>query len=168
MSLLKSIGGIVGKVARAVAPVVSTVQPQFGGLVGAVGQLGARTTTSGIMPGAGLLPAMGALPAIGAAAGTAVRVGMVGARAAMRGAITLCRRNPGWCSTIGGTAAVAAMIESGQLPAPKHRRGRGLSARDIRGFRKTVRLTRAVAGSVGLRRSSGRGRPVSSTMITQN
>lgn len=167
MSLLKSIGGIVGKVARAVAPVVSTFQPQLGGVAAAVGQLGARTSGAA-MPGAGFLPMLGALPAVGAAAGAAVRVGIVGARAAMRGAITLCRRNPGWCSTIGGTAAVAAMIESGQLPAPKHRRGRGLSARDIRGFRKTVRLTRAVAGSVGLRRSSGKARGGATTMITQN
>lgn len=168
MSLLKSIGKVVGSVTRAVAPVVAAVQPQFAPALAIAGRLGMRTTsplTAGVMPGAGFLPALGALPAV---AGAAVRVGIVGARAAMRGAITLCRRNPGWCSTIGGTAAVAAMIESGQLPAPKHRRGRGLSARDIRGFRKTVRLTRAVAGSVGLRRGGGRGRPVSSTMITQN
>jgi hypothetical protein len=167
MSLLKSLGGVIGKVARAVTPVVSAFQPQFGAAVGIAGQLGARSTT--VMPGAGLtsslLPAMGALPAV---AGAAVRLGMVGARAAMRGAITLCRRNPGWCSTIGGTAAVAAMIETGQLPAPKHRRGRGLSARDIRGFRKTVRLTRAVAGSVGLRRGGARGKGGATTMITQN
>jgi hypothetical protein len=168
MSLLKSIGGVIGNVARAVAPVVSAFQPSLGGVVGIAGQLGARSPTT-VMPGAGLtsmlLPAMGALPAV---AGAAVRVGMVGARSAMRGAITLCRRNPGWCSTIGGTAAVAAMIESGQLPAPKHRRGRGLSARDIRGFRKTVRLTRAVAGSVGLRRGGARGKGGATTMITQN
>jgi hypothetical protein len=169
MSLLKSIGKVVGNVARAVTPVLSTVNPALGGLTGIASHLGQRST---VMPGAGLtsslLPGMGALPMIGAAAGTAVRVGIVGARAAMRGAITLCRRNPGWCSTIGGTAAVAAMIESGQLPAPKRRRGRGLSARDLRGFRKTSRLMRQVASSIGLRRGGARGRGTSSTMITQN
>jgi len=167
MSLLKSIGKAVGSVARAVTPVVSTFQPQLGGVASALGRVGAR---SPVLPGVGasLLPSMGSLPALGAAAGTAVRVGMVGAKAAMRGAIQLCRRNPGWCSTIGGTAAVAAMIESGQLPAPRHRRGRGLSARDLRGFKKTVRLMRATAMSVGIRRGGARGKGGATTMITQN
>lgn len=164
MSLLKSIGKTIGNVGRAVSaiPGVGAV-PIVGTAAGLASMIGARTPKA-----ASLLPSMGSLPMLGAAAGTAVRVGMVGAKAAMRGAIQLCRRNPGWCSTIGGTAAVAAMIESGQLPAPRHRRGRGLSARDLRGFRKTVKLIRATAGSVGLRgRTRGRSGP-SSTLIAQN
>ena len=170
MSLLKSIGRVVGSVAKAVTPVVSAVSPILGSGTAVLGQLGQRSPASAIMPGIGatFLPTLPALGAVGAVAGAAVRVGMVGARAAMRGAITLCRRNPGWCSTIGGTAAVAAMIESGQLPAPRRRRGRGLSARDLRGFRKTSRLMRQVASTIGLRRGGGRGGKTSSTMITQN
>jgi hypothetical protein len=166
MSLFKSIGKAVTSIVRspAVAAATSVFAPGVGAALTAAQRLMPATVIGPGLSG-GLLPAMGALPAV---AGAAMRVGFVGARAAMRGAITLCRRNPGWCSTIGGTAAVAAMIESGQLPAPKHRRGRGLSARDLRGFRKTSRLMRQVASSIGLRRSGGKGRGTSSTMITQN
>jgi len=78
----------------------------------------------------------------------------------------------GWATLLvvlsGGTAAVAAMIESGQLPMPKRHRGRGLSARDLRGFRRTSRLMRQVASSIGLRKGGRGARGTSSTMITQN
>ena len=150
-----------------------------GGWPQVIGQLGQAyfnyraASSSGVQPGGGMIQTMGALPPLarlgGAAIGTAVGVGVRSAAAAMRGAIAWCRRNPAWCANAGGTAAIAAMIQSGQLPMPKHRRARGLSGRDIRGFRRTVRLMRATAGAVGLRRAGGRGRPgTSSTMITQN
>lgn len=177
MSLFKSVVG-------AVAPIVGGF---FGGPVGAalgsavgsainrprttsafVGDMDYGTTMPTSFPGGSMIPAMGSLPAIGAAAGTVARVGMIGARAAMRGAITWCRRNPAWCANAGGTAAIAAMIQNGQLPTPRRRRGRGLSGRDLRGFRRTVRLIRATAGSVGLRGRT-RGRVgASSTLIAQN
>lgn len=165
MSLFK---GILG----AVAPIV-------GGMIG--GPVGAAIGTavggalnrpavgpSRMLPGVGATGPSFALPAIGPVVAAGGRLAVAGARTAIQGAIAWCRRNPAWCSSIGGTAAVAAMIESGQLPAPKRRRGRGLSARDLRGFRKTVRLIRATAGSVGLRgRARGRSGP-SSTLIAQN
>lgn len=153
MSLLKSLGRLVGGVARAAAPLVGTMNPMAGAVAGAIGQLGARSSALPGVGGAG--PAM-ALPALGPVVVAGGRLAVAGARAAMRGAIAWCRRNPAWCSTVGGTAAVAAMIESGQLPMPRKRRGRGLSSRDLRGFRKTTRLIRQVAGSVGIRRGRGR------------
>lgn len=165
MSLLKSIGKTLGNVGRAVSamPGVGMV-PIVGQIAGMASMLGQRSRQAS--PISTLLPAMGALPAV---AGAAVRVGMIGARAAMRGAVAWCRRNPAWCATVGGTAAVAGMIESGQLPMPRRRRGRGLSARDLRGFRKTVRLVRATAASVGLRGGrGGRSKGGATTMITQN
>lgn len=165
MSLLKSVGKALKRVVSspAVGAAVTVFNPAAGAALTAASRFMPQTVGPGLS--SSLLPTLGALPAI---AGAAVRVGMVGARAAMRGALQLCRRNPSWCATIGGTAAVAGMIESGQLPAPKHRRGRGLSARDLRGFRKTSRLMRQVASTIGLRKSGGRGRGTSSTMITQN
>lgn|SRR5574341_32240 len=164
MSLLK---GVLG----AVAPIVGGM---FGGPVGAAigtavgGALNRPKAMTGMLPGVGAMGPSFALPALGPIVAAGGRVAVAGARTAMQGAIAWCRRNPAWCSSIGGTAAVAAMIESGQLPAPKRRRGRGLSSRDLRGFRKTVRLIRATAGSVGLRgRTRGRSGP-SSTLIAQN
>lgn len=173
MSLIKSLGKVVGSVARVAAPVVSVFNPALGVAVGAAGMLGQRSSSPlsltgamPAMPGPGVL---NLLPALGPIAGAAGRVAVAGARSAMQGAVAWCRRNPSWCASIGGTAAVAAMIESGQLPMPRRRRGRGLSSRDLRGFRKTVRLIRATAGSVGLRgRSRSRAGGSSSTLIAQN
>jgi len=138
MSLLKSLGGALKRIggSPAVAAAVGIVNPVAGAMMGAVG---AALRPSGLMPaalpGAGVV-GMGALPAIGAAA----RVGIGMAGRAYRGAISLCRKHPAWCSTIGGTAAVAAMIESGQLPAPRHRRGRGISSGNLRAYRRVHNL----------------------------
>lgn len=175
MSLLKSIGKAVGAVARVVAPVAAVVPggQAIAGVAGVVGRLGARSATpsvtSGILPGGMMAPGMlPTLPALGGAVAVGARAVGFAAGRAMRGAIAWCRRNPAWCSTVGGTAAVASMIENGQLPMPRRRRGRGLSGRDLRGFRRTVRLIRATAGSVGLRgRTRGRS-SASSTLIAQN
>lgn len=170
MSLIKSIGKIAGSLARVAAPIVGVSNPILGVGLTALGGLGARSSMAAAapvaIPGAG---ALGMLPALGPVVAAGGRVAIAGARTAMRGAVAWCRRNPSWCASIGGTAAVASMIESGQLPMPKHRRGRGLTSRDLRGFRKTVRLIRATAGSVGLRgRARGRSGGASSTLIAQN
>lgn len=143
MSLLRSLVGIAAPIAGAVlgGPAGFAIGSAIGGAV-------QRPTPSpvSVMPAASMqaLPTLGALPQIGRAAGAGVMalggVAVAGARSAMRGAITLCRRHPQWCSTIGGTAAVAAMIESGQLPAPRRRRGRGLSSRDLRSYRRVHNL----------------------------
>lgn len=158
---------IFSKIIGAAAPIVGGI---FGGPAGAalggiVGGVLNPMQASTAQPGTGMIyPAMqtlSALPAVGvAAAGAAARFG--------RGAIALCRRYPQWCSTIGGTAAVTALLAEGKLPMPRRRRGRGLSGRDLRGFRRTARLMRQVAGSIGLRRGGGRKGSTSSTMITQN
>lgn len=101
---------------------------------------------------AGLPLSMGALPTltralpavIGAGAGMMAR----GAGAVFRSAQTYCRRHPQWCATIGGTAAVGAMIESGQLPVIKRRRGRGLTPRDLRSFRRVASLIKGYCPTV--------------------
>ena len=85
----------------------------------------------------GLLPA---LPALAGVAGTAVRLGVTGARTIARSAVTYCRRHPQWCASIGGTAAIAGLIEGGQLPPIKRRRARGISPSEFRGFRKVHKV----------------------------
>jgi hypothetical protein len=89
---------------------------------------------------------MKALPGVGAVMGSA---GLVGAArtvgyAAGRiyaAASSYCRRNPQWCATVGGMAAVEAMVRSGQLPAPKRRRGRGITATELRNFKRVAKFT---------------------------
>jgi len=147
MSLVKSLIRGAGRVlsSPAVGAAISVINPAIGGAISAVGSLRSSLT-----------PAMGALPPIG---GTAVRTlpGMVGfgvgmavgrGRAIARGAAALCIKHPQWCSTIGGVAAVGAMMESGQLPIPKRHRGRGLTPRDLRSFRRVARLIRVFAPTV--------------------
>lgn len=120
---------------------------------GVIGQLGTAYlnyragSQSPVMPGGGMVQTMGALPPLarlGTAVGPAIAAGGAvvarSAASAMRGAVTWCRRNPAWCANIGGTAAVAAMIGSGQLPMPRRRRGRGISSRDLRSFRRVHNL----------------------------
>jgi hypothetical protein len=111
---------------------------------------------------------MGSLPAIGGGIGRTIGFGagmMVGrARSIARGAAALCIKHPQWCSTIGGVAAVGAMMESGQLPIPKRRRGRGLTPRDLRSFRRVARLIRVFAPAV--RRIPSRALHVRGTGIT--
>lgn len=138
MSLFKSIIG-------AAAPIVGGI---FGGPVGAAigGAIGGAISGPRIQPASFTQPAalaplgMGALPQLGrlgvGAAGAIGGMAVRGAGAAMRGAVSLCRKYPTWCSTVGGTAAIAAMIESGQLPAPRRRRGRGISSKDLRSYRR--------------------------------
>jgi len=139
MSLFKNILG-------SVAPIVGGMLggPAGAAIGGAIG--GAITRPRGILPTETSLPGVGfggpsmALGGLAPIAGAAVRVGVAGARTAMNAAIAWCRRNPAWCASVGGTAAVAAMVESGQLPKPRRRRGRGLSGRDLRSYRRVHNL----------------------------
>lgn len=110
---------------------------------------------------------MGALPQVGRALPLLAGAGSLvvsGARAAARSAMVYCRRHPNWCSTIGGTAAVAAMIESGQLPTIKRRRGRGITPKDLRSFRRVANLVRGYCPTV--RRIPSRALHVRKTGIT--
>lgn len=164
MSLFKSIGKAIGGIARAVSPIASII-PGGALVTGALGQLGMRSAKESVAPimlsqpapQLSLMPAsfpsmMGSLPTIGRAAGTAVGAvgGMVIARGASiaRSAMAYCRRNPGWCASIGGTAAVSALIESGQLPVIRRRRGRGITPRDLRSFRRVANLVRGYCPTV--------------------
>jgi len=117
----------------------------------------------GVMPGAGA-GAMRALPQIGGAIGFGAGVLVGRGRAIARGAAALCNKHPQWCSTIGGIAGVAALMESGQLPVPSRRRGRGLTPRDLRSFRRVARLIRVFAPTV--RRIPSRALHVRGTGIT--
>jgi len=81
------------------------------------------------------LPSLGAAGA-GAVVGAGVRLGMVGARRLYASAAGYCRRNPGWCASIGGLAAVEGLIRSGQLPPMRGRRGRGITSKEFRSFRR--------------------------------
>lgn len=161
MSLFKSIGRAVGAVARVVAPVASVIPggQAIGATAAVLGRLGARSSPPPSFSAALPVPGLGMLPTLPAVGGAVVAGGALVARSAAaigRAAVHWCRRNPAWCSSIGGTAAVASMIRDGTLPMPRRRRGRGLSARDVRGFRRTTRLIRQVAGSVGIRKGRGK------------
>jgi hypothetical protein len=132
----------------------TSLSPMNGG--GGFMTTGARMAPT---PGAGM-GGMAALPAIGYGAGVLVGRG----RNIARAAAALCTKHPQWCSTIGGVAAVAAMMESGQMPIPKRRRGRGLTPRDLRSFRRVARLIRVFAPTV--RRIPHRALHVRGTGIT--
>lgn len=168
MSFLRRLVGIA-------APALGTLYggPVGGALGAAVGQAAQKPVPSTFAPvgtqPAGLV-ALPALPAVGGAVVAGGRLLAAGAGAVARGAVAWCRRNPAWCASVGGTAAVGAMIQEGRLPMPRRRRGRGLTARDLRSFRRTVRVIRGVSQSVGLQgRGRTRGRTIGSGhTIVQN
>lgn len=95
-------------------------------------------------PGLGYQPAMSVLPRLAPLAGRGVMGGLGygagralgGARTIVRSAMSYCRRHPGWCSSIGGLAAVEALVSGGQLPPIRHRRARGISGRELSSFRR--------------------------------
>lgn len=142
MSLFKQILGVAAPIVGGIfgGPVGAALGTAIGGAINQPKQPLSMIYPPPSLPGIGnsLLPT---LPAIGGAVATGGRLLAAGAGAAMRGAVAWCRRNPNWCATVGGTAAVAAMIEQGQLPMPKrHRRGRGISGRDLRSYRRVHNL----------------------------
>lgn len=149
MSLFKSIGKVLGKVAK---PVGTLAGAALGGPAGAAlgGQIGSAFSTS--RPGMGFVAGgagMSSLPplirgattlgTVGAVGGYAVR----GARAIAASASYYCRKYPAWCSTIGGLAAVEAMVGNGQLPPIKRRRRKGITPRDLSSFRRVASLIKS-------------------------
>lgn len=144
MSLLKK---VVGKVGGALGGIVGglvggPVGASIGGTIGGVLQRSpappppiVRTLAPMTPMRPTMQPALSLLPAL-PGAGPIVAAGVGMATRAARSAIIWCRRNPQWCSTIGGTAAVAAMIERGELPHPPRRRSRGITGRELRAFRR--------------------------------
>lgn len=156
MSLLKSLGNIAKKVIS--SPVVRTLAPVLGGPIGtAISTAGTlygsyqglkavgSTIAAPAMPGIGtasMFPTVGSLGrTMPALAGGAVRAGVAGAKRVYSAAAGYCRKHPQWCSTIGGIAAVEAMIGRGELPIPKRRRGKGISATELKNFRRVARFT---------------------------
>lgn len=161
MSLLKSIVSGVKKVIS--SPVVRAAAPILGGPVGiAVSTLGTAygayqslkgAATPAMLPnqiqpampgiGMGMFPSsLGrTIPALAGAGGALVRGGVAGARRVYQSAASYCRKHPGWCQTIGGIAAVEAMVQNGQLPAIKSRRGRGITATELKNFKRVARFT---------------------------
>lgn len=115
-----------------------------------------------VMPGIGPIPTMGSLPGIatrvlpqlGRLGGVAVGMGIRGVSRVASSAARYCKANPGWCATIGGVAAVEALINSGQLPVHRQRRARGLTGREMRSFRKVHRvLSKFCAPRMRIRRA---------------
>lgn len=153
---------LIPREVRSLAPQIGTaVGTYFGGPIGGAiggslgGSLGGSYSAMPWSPPAMVQPV--ALPALGGIAarlgtmagiGTAVGVAVGRGRTIMRAAGALCLKHPQWCSTIGGTAAIAALMESGQLPVPRRRRGRGLTPRDLRSFRRVASLIRGFCPTV--------------------
>lgn len=143
MSLFKSLIG-------AAAPIIGGI---FGGPVGAAiggavgGAIAAPRPAPAAsfapyslppLPGAGqVMQTMGTLPAI---VGTTARAGIAGARAIISSARYYCARYPGWCLSIGGLGVVEGLVREGKLPVHRRRRGKGISARDFRGFGRVHRV----------------------------
>ncbi len=119
-----------------------------GGAVSKVGKLSkVQTTTSrGMVPlpggGGGKLP-----PIIAGAAGAAGAAGRKIASYA-RGAASMCSKYPQWCLAVGGVSAIAAMMQSGQLPKPRRRRAHGITPRDLRSFRRVATLIKNYSAPV--------------------
>lgn len=170
MSLFKSIIGAAAPIVGGIfgGPAGAALGAAIGGAVARPKQVAAPLSLTGtLMPG--VMPAMGALPPlVGGAIGGAVvaggRVALMSARTIARSAVTYCRRHPAWCASIGGTAAIGAMIEAGQLPTIRRRRGRGITPRDLRSFRRVGSLIRGFCPTV--RRIPARQLHVRRTAIT--
>jgi len=148
------------------APLISAALPGpigsvVGGLINpvrSVGQVPAAPTpmagyspmpgagfTNGFQPVAGpLLPLLGGgaralAPLAGRALGLGAGMAIRGARTAAASAMTYCRRHPGWCASIGGLAAVEALIGNGSLPPVKRRRARGITGTELKNFKRVSR-----------------------------
>lgn len=155
MSLLSKVFKKAKGLIRKVAPITSLIPGPIGAIsMGASAILGPgskamRASTAAAAPPTfsvpstmSMLPALPAitraLPAVG---GAAVRVGVAGAKRVYSAAASYCRKHPSWCSTVGGIAAVEAMIGRGELPLPKRRRGRGITATELRNFKRVAKFT---------------------------
>lgn len=130
MSIYQGVKGIGAAAVKTVAehPIIAS---------GAV--LGGAAAAGGIVAatrgGGGLTPLPG-----GALAGGAMIPGGHGMRTIISSANSYARKYPQWAMSVGGTAGIAQMIASGQLPAMRRRRGKGITARDLRSFKRVARL----------------------------
>lgn len=156
MSLLKSIANLGRSIlsspaTKVLAPMIPGIGTAVAAASTAYGVYSALKTPSvgSVMPGSGSVMTSANLGSLNAgmmglspqAIGRGAAVLVKGARAIPRAAVNLCRKYPQWCSTIGGTVAVEALFHSGQLPVPKHRRGRGITAHELRAFKRVARFT---------------------------
>lgn len=155
---------IFSSIVKNIAPVAATLGKFIPGIGTAVSLAGtaatayyaAKQSAPPVAPGGGFQAQMVApgmslgslgslgrvsLPALSSFAGGAVRVGVAGARRVYSAAAGYCRKHPQWCSTIGGIAAVEAMIGRGELPIPKRRRGKGISATELKNFKRVAKFT---------------------------
>jgi len=149
MSIFSSIGNVF----KAVKPILGTVGGgMLGGMIGGPVGAGIGGTIGGSVLGSSktlpALPGIGGggiprLPTIGGAIGGMARG--IGGRvaSAARGAASMCARYPQWCVAAGGVAAIASMMQSGQLPIPKRRRRRGITPKDLQSFRRVAGLIKS-------------------------
>lgn len=157
MSIFSKIGKAVKKIIPAAAPILGGM---IGGPAGAI--LGGLATgkspmmpaaASAILPaaaaGARVLPGLGRALTGGAVGGMVVAGGRVVARSAKsiyNSAASYCRRHPQWCATVGGIAAVEALVSNGQLPVIKRRRRKGITARELGSFTRVARIFKKYCG----------------------
>lgn len=160
MSLLSKVFKKAKGLIRKVAPVASLIPGPVGIAAGTIGGLlgpgskasrgaAAAPATFGLpaasiapmgVSGMSILPNLGRLALGGTAVATAGRVVVAGGRRVFNSAQAYCRKHPAWCAGIGGTAAVEAMINAGQLPALKKRRAKGISGTELKNFRRVARV----------------------------
>lgn len=148
MSIFSSIGNVFKKAVPTLGAIGGTV---LGGAIG--GPLGAGI--GGTLGGSigGMSKSMPPLPGVGGSGGKlppmiGTVAGMAGGMArrvssAARGAAAMCSRYPQWCVAAGGVAAIAGMMQSGQLPIPKRRRRRGITPKDLQSFRRVAGLIKS-------------------------
>lgn len=136
-------GGVIGGLLAGSSKVPSVLSPVPSAAPAASPNWGAFNGGSTLQPAMAVLPGAGRalMPLTGAAAGSLGRAVGFAAGRATRAAMNYCKRNPQWCASIGGMAAVEAMVRSGQLPAPKRRRGRGITATELRAFKRVAKFT---------------------------
>jgi len=158
MSIFSSIGGALKGAATGFIT---------GGIPGAVvgagmGIVGGQTKTMPTLPGKVMTVGGKTLPPLPGVAGSGggglgrIAGGIVGAAGAAgrgitsvaRGAASMCAKYPAWCLAAGGLGAVAGLMQSGQLPVPKRRRRKGISARDLSSFRRVANLVNHYAKPV--------------------
>ncbi len=147
-------GGIPGAIAGGIfgggsaKPVQTLPSIRTGGLPPLPGG-GMRTAAGG--KGGGIGGFTGAtLGALGAAGR--------GVAGIARGAASMCAKYPAWCVAVGGVAAVANLMHSGQLPVPRRRRRRGITPKDLQSFRRVANLVKHYSGPVRHMRTTTRGR----------
>lgn len=145
MSLLGSIGNVFKSALPSIGAIGGSILggsiggPLGAGIGGTIGgSIGATNKSLPALPGGGgkLPPILGGV--VTAAGGMARRVS-----SAARGAASMCSRYPQWCVAAGGVAAIASMMQSGQLPIPKRRRRRGITPKDLASFRRVAGLIKS-------------------------